>query len=1508
MSPLCELSLREVAHTWLANNAPNKWVDEGVSLEKIGEVAAHIHCTVFDRAKEIYPPGDDLLIYKSNIQMFIELLKTSERMFYVISRKEAHQTREVKKAQVNLTTARGELERMQKELVSLEEERRDKIDEIKTSKEEMNSIRRKYKNAEQVNEQHAEEIEKCNEIIAMLERDLKHQFGDTDPLYGQAGEALRAISKEDIVELTSFQKPPVSVKWVAECICKLFKREVSWSSAQELFRTKNFYQNLVHYDKEKNMNIILTSLKPELQSGEIEVERIEFSSKAAASVTRWLIALYRYAKIDKETRGKRREIADLHNEVDRLGKQRGKERVNMKNNNRDLELDNQLLQAKRAQVDSMNKTIDVIKKNIKNANKIFSSLHLVEAKFNRFIVESQNRVSSIGNVLITAGAINYLTPFSYDVICEMVENWKKICGVISSERQLESTATIQVTHDFSLLKILTTEEELFYWETRKRDLPQGEDYRLKLLLIRAVASFDRLWPYVYDPTGQFYKWIKCVESTFRGDEIENLFDLTKGHNEAIKISASLPAIHLKSEVLFDEKIRSYTPPTLTSKPPSGDVDNTEIQLNPSLGNYRTNSPDKVLRLRKSWSQIQRKSIVKAIFATNLHLVRCYEENFENILESEILRSYPVPVIVLSMSCLQPETSRRILYSEFEEKQGKRYYMLDGNPVEVKEGFRLYLTSNYSPEIRSPDVANIDLDKIRFCNFEPGRHSLRDILFMILVEVEMGEVQNKLDTSVRDVIYFYKMMKEKRKKLLRHIIDSPSITGDLELVELINTTGKELERAEEGRIEYQEICDKLQAQLDVFKVVSDNLELVWFSLDKMQQFCEIKYNFTLIGFFEIYQRMANKTSMEAFRPDDVAIEGRVNYLNSIMLREIFSIYLSQLVECDKLLFLLFYIFSIQFSQGHITEQEWDSFFSPTFSVNNCTDILNSLFSEFANNKPSFLPTESWAHIKQQYLTNKLISVFEDFSTHAIEWEEYFKFHVYKLLDRLPSSYSLDPEIKLLLWREAYPGEFVKILRELIVHRIGIDFNKLRNFSFSDAFKLTSGPLLIYTDSKETVGDCLNFVVSQMSKMAEGYQIFDLSCNGSLLSLESAVASFKDGIEEWILLVNCENITSWPQNLIRFLNVSYLCGFVDESKNKRNKLIVITQSSALGKLPLSIRSSSNKLAYNHKYFTPGERFEMYSQIVNNNICFDLEACISILKINAVINSVDRYAITNNINKLTWHTSFLNSVVYFLEEFFSCSDSVTKNDHFLASIFSGLCLLHAGREEVLRETPVFNRLFSCTLFDGARGMSNVSPLQMEIAGCNESIQLVQRFWSKGMQIQASREIELEPLLEMIDILIADIITLLNIDDSLFQVILRSYQTGGLQAVLKQELSSITRKLQAYLQLLKEARSSPYNPLQATNLLTLQQLSSGYMPSVSEGDRDREPLISISTCLLWYKEALEYFRRQIDGPYPLVLRYHQHPRAWLTASICHQAKKASFHLNQCKPVAKVSSWYVLY
>ena len=1486
LAPLCELSLREVAHTWLSNNTVNRWVDAGVSLDKVSEIASQIHCSAFERAKKIYP--DDLWIYKSNIRIFIDFLKTSRKMAYFISSKEDAITLEVKKAQKNLTTARLEAKVMQTEKILLQGKKSEKIDEMTIFEAKMDLLHSQYMNAEKVNEQLAEKIERCNEVIRMVSNDLKSKFGDVDPLYERAGEALRALCKEDIVELSTFQQPPDGVKKISECLCILFKREVNWTSALELFKSKHFYQNLLYYDKEENMSTILSSQQIKFLSNSHEVDKITFSSKAAASVARWLIALYQYAKVDEETRDKRRMLSELRRDEERLEIQRGKERIMINICKTELGNDKNLLETKKSAILEFDKKIQVYENSMKDAERIFSTIQLVEAKFNKIMMDSQNRVASIGNVLITAGAIIYLTPFPAYIISELVESWKQTCGVMISGSEVIPFANVKVTPDFSLYEILTTEEERFYWETKKIELPQGEEYRIKLVLIRAVASFDTLWPYVYDPTGLFYKWMKTIESTFRGEDIEHLFELTRCFEESIKKVNSFSTIRTEAQQSSSERRSSSSLP-IESQTASASISPIS----------RSEFFEKDIRLKRSWSQIKRSSIIRAIFSTNLHLVRCYDEDFETVVEAELFRVSPVPVIVLSMNCLPPETSRTVIYSEFEEREGKRYYKGRGEKyVVVRTGFRMYLTSNYSPVVREANMSKIDLNKVRFCCFEPARESLRDILFMILSEVEMGEVQNKLATATRDVIYFYKLMKEKRKTLLRHIIDSPSIANDLDLVELISRTGRELHKAEEGRAECQKTCDKLQDQLDMLRVVSDNVEIVWFALDRLQHLCKREYCFTLAGFIDTFQVIANKTAADTFRPNYGAVNGRFHYLGQIILRQIYSFYLSQLIESDKPFFLLIFIFSTQLSEGDFSQIEWDAFFFSPFSIPNCIEVLNSIFSDLAINTPPFIRPEEWGRISQSH---NFTSFLDTLSSQSIEWEEYFGSSLHTLIDRLPSGKILKPETRLLLWKEIHPRYFLKVLREFFIHRIGATLDGLKLLSLWDAFELATPlrPVILYSDSKKYVGDCLEIVRSGLMSRNEDFRVFDMACKSSLDSLQVALESESKENIEWIIIINCENVDRLPQSIITFLNMSFLCRFGDETKNKRKRLVVITHCSALHRLPLSLRSSSLKLSYNHKYFTPGERLDIYTNVLRNQYDIDLDSCSILMKIHAANNSRNNYEINKDTYNLTGQISFLHSVVSFLQEFFSCSRYVAECEHFLTSIFSGSCSLKTVWPD--KETGIhdINRTLPGTWTQEGGILSCVSSLAVDIMTSEVSLELVGQISDKRGKIN-EREIELEPLLEMLDILIADIITLLNIVYSLYKSLLLSFHTGAHQTVYKQELTIIKQELEKYLKLLQITKEYPYHPQYPDNLQHILMLSGGHMPKV-------DSLKTICSSLVWYKEALEYFKSLIERPCPLVLRYHQRPQAWLSASMNEHAKIAGNRLERCIPVAKVGIYYIM-
>ena len=128
---------------------------------------------------------------------------------------------------------------------------------------------------------------------------------------------------------------------------------------------------------------------------------------------------------------------------------------------------------------------------------------------------------------------------------------------------------------------------------------------------------------------------------------------------------------------------------------------------------------------------------------------------------------------------------------------------------------------------------------------------------------------------------------------------------------------------------------------------------------------------------------------------------------------------QLIESDKPYFLLTFILSTQLSEGYFSQIEWNAFFFTSFSIPNCIEVLNSIFSDLASNSPPFIRPEEWGRISQLNLSENFASVIDTLSSQPIEWKEYFGSTLHTLVDRLPSGKTLKPETRLLLWKETQP---------------------------------------------------------------------------------------------------------------------------------------------------------------------------------------------------------------------------------------------------------------------------------------------------------------------------------------------------------------------------------------------------------------------------------------------------------------------------------------------------------
>lgn len=143
---------------------------------------------------------------------------------------------------------------------------------------------------------------KAEETKAMAE-DAKRDLDEAIPALEAAVESLNSLSKNDVIEVRSMQRPPEGVKLVIEAVCIMKgikpkkidgdkpgkKVDDYWEPGKALLGDpQKFLDSLLNFDKENIAETTITKIKPYIDSPDFQVSVISRVSKAATSMCQWL--------------------------------------------------------------------------------------------------------------------------------------------------------------------------------------------------------------------------------------------------------------------------------------------------------------------------------------------------------------------------------------------------------------------------------------------------------------------------------------------------------------------------------------------------------------------------------------------------------------------------------------------------------------------------------------------------------------------------------------------------------------------------------------------------------------------------------------------------------------------------------------------------------------------------------------------------------------------------------------------------------------------------------------------------------------------------------------------------------------------------------------------------------------------------------------------------------------------------------------------------------------------
>ncbi|KAJ9576326.1 hypothetical protein L9F63_006826, partial [Diploptera punctata] len=331
----------------------------------------------------------------------------------------------------------------------------------------------------------------------VLADDAQRDLDAAMPAMEAATKALDSLNKNDINELRVFNKPPHLVKFVMESVCLLLGQNLDWASAKLVLGDTNFLKKLQEYEKDKISDNLMKKLKTYVEHPDFIPDKVATQSKVCRSMCMWVRAIDMYAKVYRVVEPKRKRLEAAEKELNQVMS------VLREKQQRLAEVEKQIAQleasydASLAEKMELEVIMDVTANRLIRAGRLTSALGNEQVRWEQSIKDlSANLITVIGDVLVAAGCVAYLGPFTNTYRDELMEIWIDDCrklGIPSSE-------------SFSLIGILADQYEIRQWNAC--GLPRDQVSTENAILVTQAGR----WPLMIDPQEQANRWIRQMEA------------------------------------------------------------------------------------------------------------------------------------------------------------------------------------------------------------------------------------------------------------------------------------------------------------------------------------------------------------------------------------------------------------------------------------------------------------------------------------------------------------------------------------------------------------------------------------------------------------------------------------------------------------------------------------------------------------------------------------------------------------------------------------------------------------------------------------------------------------------------------------------------------------------------------------------------------------------------------------------------------------------------------------
>ncbi|KAF5289736.1 hypothetical protein FQA39_LY03653 [Lamprigera yunnana] len=344
-----------------------------------------------------------------------------------------------------------------------------------------------------------------------IKDDCESDLAEAIPALESAIEALNTLKPADITLVKSMKNPPYGVKLVMEAVCVMKgikpdrkpdlatgrMMEDYWGPSVKMLGDMKFLENLKVYDKDNIPNAIMKRIREKyIKDRDFDPANIRNVSTACEGLCKWVRALEVYDRVIKIVAPKKERLLGAENELAAQMETLNLKRAQLKEITDKLQALNDEFAAETKKKKDLEDMIELCSQKLVRAEQLIGGLGGEKIRWCEAAANLAGLLGNVvGDVILSAGVVAYLGPFTVNYRTEIVNEW--------NEQMLE--IGIPCAKKFSLVVTLGEPVVIRAWNIA--GLPV-DNFSIENAII---ATRARRWPLMIDPQGQANKWVKNME-------------------------------------------------------------------------------------------------------------------------------------------------------------------------------------------------------------------------------------------------------------------------------------------------------------------------------------------------------------------------------------------------------------------------------------------------------------------------------------------------------------------------------------------------------------------------------------------------------------------------------------------------------------------------------------------------------------------------------------------------------------------------------------------------------------------------------------------------------------------------------------------------------------------------------------------------------------------------------------------------------------------------------------